>query len=101
MTKTFCSLLHNSPESPVSSMRGNPSAFSPGHNAMEILMPEEVAKRLKVQVSSVYEKRRPRARNPIPCLPMGRYIRFDRNQVLKWLYGLAAADSQPNQMPRR
>jgi len=41
---------------------------------MEILTPEEVAKRLKVKVSWVYEKRRPRTKNPIPCLPLGRYV---------------------------
>jgi excisionase family DNA binding protein len=72
------------------------SAPSYAHRAMEILTPEEVAKRLKVKVSWIYEKRRPRAKNPIPCLPLGRYMRFDWNRVLKWLNGLAADDSQSN-----
>jgi hypothetical protein len=67
----------------------------------EILTPEEVAKRLKVSVRWVYEKRRLRAKNPIPCLPMGRYIRFDWNRVLNWLNELATDDLQPNRMPRR
>jgi len=70
-------------------------------DAMEILTPEEVAKRLKVSVRWVYEKRRPRAKNPIPCLPMGRYIRFDWNRVLKWLNELATDDLQADRMRRR
>jgi excisionase family DNA binding protein len=48
------------------------AATSSAHHAMEILTPEEVAKRLKVKASWIYEKRRPRAKNPIPCLPLGR-----------------------------
>lgn len=79
----------------------NTSGSSLGQPAMEILTPEEVAKRLKVKVSWVYEKRRPRTKNPIPCLPLGRYIRFDWNQVLKWLDSLAVEDSQTTKPGRR
>jgi predicted DNA-binding transcriptional regulator AlpA len=67
---------------------------------MEILTPDEVAKRLKVKVSWVYEKRRPRTKNPIPCLPLGRYIRFDWNAVLQWLDSIALEESQPNKRGR-
>ena len=84
-----------------STHRPNTSGSSPAQPAMEILTPEEVAKRLKVKVSWVYEKRRPRTKNPIPCLPLGRYIRFDWNQVLKWLDSLAVEDSQTNKPGRR
>ena len=59
----------------------------------EILTPEELAGRLKVSVSWIYEKRRPRCANPIPALPMGRLMRFDWESVLTWLEGLAAADA--------
>jgi predicted DNA-binding transcriptional regulator AlpA len=75
----------------------NSLAGLPDPNAMEILTPEEVAKRLKVSVRWVYEKRRPRAKNPIPCLPLGRYIRFDWNEVLKWLNALADGASPRTQ----
>jgi predicted DNA-binding transcriptional regulator AlpA len=85
----------------ASASHGISSAPSSAHHAIEILTPEEVAKRLKVKVSWIYEKRRPRAKNPIPCLPLGRYIRFDWNQVLKWLNGLAVDGSHPNQMRQR
>ena|ERR1700677_1549809 len=53
--------------------------------AEDILTPEEVAARLKVPESWVYEKTRVRCRNPIPCLRLGRYIRFDWNAVITWL----------------
>ena len=58
----------------------------------DILTPEEVAARLKVPPSWVYEKTRTRCRNPIPCLRLGRYVRFDWNAVIIWL--TAEADQQ-------
>ena len=53
--------------------------------AEDIITPEEVAARLKVPESWAYEKTRARCRNPIPCLRLGRYIRFDWNTVVNWL----------------
>ena len=43
--------------------------------------------RLKVRKSWVYEKTRSRNRNgkPLPCLRLGRYIRFDWTRVVEWL----------------
>ena len=69
--------------------KASASGTTSRQEALEILTPEEVAKRLKVKVSWVYEKRRPRTKNPIPCLPLGRYIRFDWNAVLRWLDSIA------------
>jgi excisionase family DNA binding protein len=57
----------------------------PRLSADDILTPEEVATRLKIPESWVYEKTRARCRNPIPCLRLGRYIRFDWNAVIEWL----------------
>ncbi len=53
----------------------------------DILTPEELAARLKVPKSWVYEKTRFRSRNrnPLPCLRLGRYIRFDWTKVVEWL----------------
>jgi hypothetical protein len=45
--------------------------------AEDIITPEELAARLKVPDYWVYEKTRGRCRNPIPCLRLGRYVRFD------------------------
>jgi hypothetical protein len=51
----------------------------------DILTPEELAARLKVPKSWVYEKTRPRCPNPIPCLRLGRYLRFDWVKIVEWL----------------
>jgi excisionase family DNA binding protein len=53
----------------------------------DILTPDELATRLKVPKSWVYEKTRSRSRNrnPLPCLRLGRYIRFDWARVVEWL----------------
>ena len=47
--------------------------------AEDIIMPDELAAKLKVPDSWVYEKTGGRCRNPIPCLRLGRYVRFNRN----------------------
>jgi excisionase family DNA binding protein len=56
-------------------------------NPEDILTPEELATRLKVPKSWVYEKTRSRGRygKPLPCLRLGRYIRFDWTKVVEWL----------------
>jgi len=59
----------------------------------DILTPEEVAARLKVPPSWVYEKTRARCRNPIPCLRLGRYVRFDWQAVIMWLTAAAAEEN--------
>jgi hypothetical protein len=60
----------------------------------DIITPEELAKRLKVDVGWVYEKRRPRCKNPIPAIPMGKIIRFDWERVVDWLREQAIADEK-------
>lgn len=59
--------------------------ISPRLKAEDVLTPEELAARLKVPESWVYEKTRARCRNPMPCLRLGRYIRFDWQAVINWL----------------
>lgn len=55
----------------------------------EILTPAQVAERLQVKTTWVYEQTRHRAdvRNYDPFLhiKMGRYLRFDWQDVLQWL----------------
>jgi excisionase family DNA binding protein len=46
----------------------------------ELLGPEELAERLKVPISWVYEQSR---RNAIPTVRIGRYVRFRLVDVLK------------------
>jgi hypothetical protein len=55
----------------------------------DILTPSEVAGRLKVSVSWVYEQTRQRAEirkvDPLPYRKMGRYLRFSWTEVIDWL----------------
>jgi hypothetical protein len=54
----------------------------------DILTPEELADRLKVGLNWVYEKCRKRGKHggvPLPCLRVGRYLRFSWPDVCDWL----------------
>lgn len=57
----------------------------------DILTPEELANRLKVSPSWVFEQTRKRwkVRNknkkPLPCIRMGKYLRFSWAEVSQWL----------------
>ena len=64
--------------------------IEPGElDATYILTPEQLAERLEVPVSWVYENTRKRAskRNadPLPSIRMGKYLRFYWPEVEKWL----------------
>ena len=63
--------------------------------AEDIITPEELATRLKVPESWVYEKTRGRCRKPIPCLRLGRYVRFDWLAVAAWLTTPAGQETRP------
>jgi len=64
-------------------------------NPQDILTPAELAKRLKVPKSWVYEKLRPRQTNPLPAFRIGHYLRFDWAAVSAWL------ESTSNVKPRK
>lgn len=55
----------------------------------EILTPSQIAERLQVKPTWVYEQTRERTgiRNPdpLPYIKLGRYLRFDWHDVLAWL----------------
>jgi predicted DNA-binding transcriptional regulator AlpA len=64
--------------------------IEPGHlEARHILTPDELAERLKVEVSWVYENTRKRASvrkaDPLPSIRMGKYLRFYWPEIEKWL----------------
>jgi len=64
--------------------------IEPGQlEARHILTPEELAGRLKVEVSWVYENTRKRASvrkiDPLPNIRMGKYLRFYWPEIEKWL----------------
>jgi hypothetical protein len=57
----------------------------------DILTPAELAQRLKVSTSWVFEQTRRRAKlrnenkTPLPCIRMGKYLRFSWSAVSDWL----------------
>ena len=53
--------------------------------ASDILLPEECAALLRVDLSWIYEKSRKRQQNPLPTYRIGRYLRFSKAAVLAWL----------------
>jgi hypothetical protein len=61
----------------------------PRLEAGDILTPDELAGRLKVSKSWVFEQTRQRAKvrneKPLPCIRLGKYIRFSWRQVSEWL----------------
>ena len=67
----------------------NPGASVSGGAPIEILTPHQLAQRLQVKPSWVYEQTRNRSgvRNadPLPHIKMGLYLRFDWRDVLAWL----------------
>jgi predicted DNA-binding transcriptional regulator AlpA len=64
--------------------------IEPGQlDARHILTPEQLAERLQVPVSWVYEQTRnrmsTRTADPVPNIRMGKYLRFYWPEVEKWL----------------
>jgi hypothetical protein len=55
----------------------------------DLLTPEQLAERLQVARSWVFEQTRNRAkirnRNPLPCIRLGKYLRFSWVAVSAWL----------------
>jgi hypothetical protein len=55
----------------------------------DLLTPQELAGRLKVKLSWVHEQSRKRSKirnkSPLPCIRMGKYLRFSWVQVSAWL----------------
>jgi hypothetical protein len=55
----------------------------------DLLTPEELASRLKVSKSWVFEQTRNRTKvrnaRPLPCIRLGKYIRFSWVAVSEWL----------------
>jgi hypothetical protein len=61
------------------------SKLEPG----DLLTPAQLAERLQVAVSWVFEQTRKRAKtrnkSPLPCIRLGKYIRFSWIQVCEWM----------------
>jgi len=53
----------------------------------QLLTVREVSKLLQVPVSWVYEHARPQCANPLPCMKVGKYLRFLSADIAKYLEG--------------
>lgn len=72
----------------------------------DLLTPAELARRLKVAQTWVYEQTRARAvvrsEETIPVVPVGRYLRFHWPSICTWLRRKAETrTSKPKAKPRR
>ena len=59
-------------------------------NPEPVLTPEQVAARLQLNASTVYEFTRKRNKRPLPAMRAGKFLRFYWSDVEKWLKGNAA-----------
>ena len=50
-----------------------------------ILTREQVAERLQIKASTVYELARRRSARPMPVLKVGKYLRFRWSEIEQWL----------------
>lgn len=64
----------------------------------DILTPQQLAERLQVPLSWIYEKSRRRQQQPLPTFRIGKYIRFSWAAVSTWL--LSTADPA-RRLPKR
>ena len=55
----------------------------------DLLTPDQLAERLQVSKSWAFEQTRHRAKvrnkNPLPCIRLGKYLRFSWPQVCQWM----------------
>jgi excisionase family DNA binding protein len=52
-----------------------------------VLTPEELADRLKLKPSTIYELTRRRNKRPLPAMRAGKVLRFYWSDVERWLRG--------------
>ncbi len=51
----------------------------------KLLRPQELAALLNVPVSFIYDRTQQNTPDPIPHFKLGKYVRFDLEQVKSWL----------------
>ena len=50
----------------------------------KLLTPDELSEKLNVSKKWIYEKTQSYAKNPLPHYKVGKYLRFDLIEILKW-----------------
>jgi len=51
----------------------------------DFLTPDEMAEILRTPLSWIYSQTRKKGKNTIPMTRVGKYIRFEREKVLRWI----------------
>ena len=72
-----------------------PRTILPG----DILTPVQLAERLQVPLTWIYEKSRRRQQQPLPTFRIGKYIRFSWVAVSEWLQSTSGPN--PRKIPSR
>jgi hypothetical protein len=74
-------------EAPMSGAHeiGAVSTFSVDPGDDSLLTPQDASRFLKVSVSWVYEHVRPEAEDRLPVVKLGKYLRFDRRDLLAYI----------------
>jgi excisionase family DNA binding protein len=75
---------------PMSKLK-NPSKVIPLPSSPSIVVAEplwtkeEAAAYLKVEPTTIYQLTRKRSRHPLPCFVVGKYKRFRKSEIDRWL----------------
>ena len=64
---------------------GSSAMTGPDREEERLLTPQDVASRLRVPITWVYGSCRPRAKNPLPFVKVGHYLRFEEQAVLDYV----------------
>jgi excisionase family DNA binding protein len=70
---------------------GTVSTFSADPGDDSLLTPQDAARLLKVSVSWIYEHVRPDVDDRLPVVKLGKYLRFDRRDLLAYIDSKRAA----------
>jgi excisionase family DNA binding protein len=66
--------------------------FCPIYLELEHLTPDQLAEKLSVQKSWIYNQTRETGPGSLPRLKVGKYLRFDESRVTEWLQKQNARD---------
>jgi excisionase family DNA binding protein len=75
-----------------------PAIAVDGSGASDLLTVHEAAQFLRVSISWIYEHVRPGAGDRLPVLKIGKYLRFDRRDLLAYI---DAKRMECHRLPRR
>ena len=51
----------------------------------KLLTAQELASQLKIPVSWIYSRTRIKTKDSIPCVRIGKYVRFNEEEIMEWI----------------